>query len=87
MEGHEERAQELEYELADMEKQQDDLDDGIHAAKDDWEAKKRDASVPGARGEAGDEPPGEAVGEETEDGEQDTEATGEGAPEVEDEDS
>jgi hypothetical protein len=76
MEGHEERAQELEYELADMEKSQDDLDDGIHAAKDDWEAKKRDASVPGA-----------GTGEETEDGEQDTEATGEGAPEVEDEDS
>jgi hypothetical protein len=48
MEGHEERAAELEYELADMEKQQDDLDDSIHAAKDDWEAKKRDDSVPGA---------------------------------------
>ena len=46
MEGHEERAQELEYELADMEKQQDDLDDNIHAAKDEWEAKKRDGSVP-----------------------------------------
>jgi hypothetical protein len=48
MEGHEERAAELEYELADMEKQQDDLDDSIHAARDDWEAKKRDDSVPGA---------------------------------------
>ena len=48
MEGHEERAAELEYELADMEKQQDDLDDKIHAAKDDWEAKKREGSVPGA---------------------------------------
>ena len=46
MEGHEERAAELEYELADMEKQQDDLDDSIHAAQDDWEAKKRDGSVP-----------------------------------------
>jgi hypothetical protein len=81
MEGHDERAAELEYELADMEKQQDDLDDSIHAAKDDWDAKKRDGSVPGARGEAGDEPSGEAAGDEVED---DTEATGEGSPEVED---
>lgn len=70
MEGHEERAAELEYELADMEKQKDDLDESIHAAKDDWEAKKRDASVPGA-----------GTGEDTED---DTDATGEGSPEVED---
>ncbi len=72
MEGHEERAEELEYELADMEKQQDDLDDSIHTAKDDWEAKKRDGSVPGA-----------GTGEEDEDDTQDTEATGEGAPETE----
>ena len=48
MEGHEERAAELEYELADMEKQQDKLDDEIHGAQDDWDAKKRDPSVPGA---------------------------------------
>ena len=48
MEGHEERAAELEYELADMEKQQDALDESIHAAKDDWDAKKHDGSVPGA---------------------------------------
>ncbi|MEO8686724.1 MAG: hypothetical protein ABI611_00725 [Solirubrobacteraceae bacterium] len=73
MEGHDERAQELEYELADMEKQQDDLDDSIRAAKDDWDAKKRDQSVPGA-----------GTGEELED---DTDATGEGSPEVEDETS
>ena len=73
MEGHEERAAELEYELAEMEKQQDKVDDGLHAAKDDWEAKKRDDSVPGAG--TGEEP--QDVG--------DSEATGEGAPEVEDE--
>jgi hypothetical protein len=77
MEGHEERAQELEYELADMEKQQDDLDDSIHAAKDDWDAKKRDGSVPGA-----------GVGEDDEG--PDPEVTGGGpggggSPEVEDE--
>jgi predicted nucleic acid-binding Zn-ribbon protein len=70
MEGHEERAAELEYELADMEKQQDKLDDEIHDAKDDWEAKKRDPSVPGAG--------------TNEDVESVSEATGEGAPEVED---
>ena len=70
MEGHEERAAELEYELAEMEKQQDKVDDGLHAAKDDWEAKKRDPSVPGAG--------------TNEDVERVTEATGEGEPEVED---
>jgi hypothetical protein len=48
MEGHEERAAELEYELAEMEEQQEKVDAAIHAAKDDWEAKKRDDSVPGA---------------------------------------
>jgi hypothetical protein len=79
MEGHEERAQEAEYELAEMQEQSDDLADDIHAAKDDWEAKKRDDSVPGARGEAGDE----AVGED----EEEPEAKGEGAPGVEDENS
>ena len=71
MEGHEERAAELEYELANMEKQQDKLDDEIHGAQDDWDAKKRDPSVPGAG--------------TNEDVENVPEATGEGAPEVEDE--
>jgi hypothetical protein len=73
MEGHDERAKELEYELAEMEEQQDGIDDSIHAAKDDWEAKKRDESVPGAgTGKEPDEEP---------------EAKGEGEPEVEDEKS
>jgi hypothetical protein len=81
MEGHEERAQEAEYELAEMQEQSDDLADDIQAAKDDWEAKKRDDSVPGARGEAGDEPLGEAVGEDEE------EPEAKGAPGVEDENS
>ena len=75
MEGHDERAAELEYEVADMEKQQDKLDDSIHAAQDDWEAKKRDDSVPGA-----------GTGEEPQD-DPDPEATGEGAHAVEDEKS
>jgi hypothetical protein len=72
MEGHEERAQEAEYELAEMQEQSDDLADDIHAAKDDWEAKKRDDSVPGA-----------GTGED----EEEPEAKGEGAPGVEDENS
>ena len=74
MEGHEERAQEAEYELAEMQEQSDGLADDIHAAKDEWEAKKRDGSVPGA-----------GTGEE-EDGETDGESGG-GSPEVEDEKS
>ena len=74
MEGHEEKAAELEYELADMEKQQDKLDDSIHAAQDDWEKKKKDPSVPGAGTNEDVEAPV-------------TEATGEGTPEVEDENS
>ena len=68
MEGHEERAQELEYELADMEEQSDGLAEDIEAAKDDWAQKKQDGSVPGAgAGDADDEA-----------------AAGEGTPEVED---
>jgi hypothetical protein len=77
MEGHEERAQELEYELAELEEQQDDVDDSIQAARDDWEAKKRDDSVPGA-----------GTGEPAEDEGPDPEVTGGGgSPEVEDEKS
>ena len=48
MEGHEERAEELEYELADMQETSDGLADDIHSAKADWEQKKQDDSVPGA---------------------------------------
>ena len=57
MEDHEERAQELEYEVADMEKQSDGLADDIHGAQDDWDAKKRDPSVPGAGTGENDEGP------------------------------
>ena len=48
MEGHEERAAEAEYELADMEQQSDALAEDIEAAKADWQQKKQDGSVPGA---------------------------------------
>ena len=48
MEGHEERSEELEYEVAEMEERSDGLADDIESAKDDWEEKKQDESVPGA---------------------------------------
>ena len=73
MEGHEERAEELEYELADMQEQSDGLADDIHGAKADWEQKKQDESVPGA-----------GTGDEGAAPDTDTETEGEGTPEVED---
>ena len=48
MEGHEERAAEAEYELADMEDQSDALAEDIESAKADWQQKKQDKAVPGA---------------------------------------
>jgi hypothetical protein len=48
MEGHEERAAEAEFELAEMEEQSDLLADDIEAAKEDWAQKKQDGAVPGA---------------------------------------
>jgi hypothetical protein len=48
MEGHEEKAAEAEYELAEMEEQSDSLAEDIEAAKADWQQKKQDDSVPGA---------------------------------------
>jgi hypothetical protein len=72
MEGHEERAEELEYELADMQEESDSLADDIYSAKSDWEQKKQDDSVPGAGTGEDDESP-------------DSETTeGGGTPEVED---
>jgi hypothetical protein len=69
MEGHEEKAAEAEYELADMEEQSDALAEDVETAKDEWRQKKQDSSVPGA-------------GTGDEDDEDD--ATGEGAVEVDD---
>ena len=57
MEGHEERAAEAEFELAEMEEQSDDLAEDIEQAKDDWEQKKQAGSVPGAgTGDEADDP-------------------------------
>jgi hypothetical protein len=69
MEGHEERAAEAEYELADMEEQSDALADRIESTRADWEQKKQDSSVPGA--DSG------AEGDDDEDG-PDPEVTGGG---------
>jgi hypothetical protein len=66
MEGHEEKAAEAEFELAEMEEQSDSLADDIEAAKADWRQKEQDGSVPGA-----------GTGDEGDD-----DATGEGAVEV-----
>jgi len=79
MEGHEERAADLEHEVADMQKQSDGLADDIHDAKDDWDAKKRDPSIPGAgTGEHAEGPDPEVTGGGP---------GGGGKPEVEDEKS
>jgi hypothetical protein len=69
MEGHEEKAAEAEYELAEMEEQSDALADDIENARADWRQKAQDGSVPGAG--TGDEP-------------DEDDATGEGAVEVDD---
>ncbi len=69
MEGHEERAAEAEYELADMEEQSDALAEDIESAKDDWQKKKQDNAVPGA-----------GTGDDEDD--DDMGATGTGATEV-----
>jgi chromosome segregation ATPase len=48
---HEERADDLERELDDMQQRTDKLEDDIGDVRDDWERKKRDSSVPGAAGD------------------------------------
>ena len=52
MEGHEERAKKLEYELAEMEERSDGLADDIETAKGNWAQKQQDGAVPGAQPEA-----------------------------------
>jgi hypothetical protein len=65
MEGHEEKAAEAEFELAEMEERSDSLAEDIEDAKADWQQTKQDGSVPGAGT-----------------GDEDGDATGEGAVEV-----
>jgi hypothetical protein len=66
MSEHEEHAERLEREAADMQEQGERLESRIEGARQDWEAKKRDGSVPGAAGDPeradtgeGDAPPPE----------------------------
>jgi hypothetical protein len=47
-ESHEKRADRVERELDDMERESEELGDRIDAARKDWERKKGDPSVPGA---------------------------------------
>jgi predicted nucleic acid-binding Zn-ribbon protein len=51
MSEHDERAEEVEQELDDMEQRADRLEEEIGDVREDWERKKRDPSVPGAAGD------------------------------------
>lgn len=48
MTEHQERADELDRELDDMEERTERLEDDVDEAREDWERKKADPSVPGA---------------------------------------
>jgi predicted nucleic acid-binding Zn-ribbon protein len=56
MTEHEKQADKLEQEADELEDRSERLDEEISDAREDWEAKKRDDSVPGAV-ESEDEPP------------------------------
>jgi hypothetical protein len=51
MTEHDERAQDLERELEDMEEHSERLEDEIGDAREDWQRKQADSGVPGAVGE------------------------------------
>lgn len=51
MTEHEDRARDLESELDEMEERSSKLEQEIEDARDDWERKKGDPSVPGAAGD------------------------------------
>jgi len=50
-EHHDQQADAAERELADMEERSERVGEHIEEARDDWEAKKADSSVPGAAGD------------------------------------
>ena len=58
---HDAKAEELEYELAEMQERADALEEKIEGAGDEWERRKADDRVPGAAGR-----PSEADGPEPE---------------------
>ena len=51
MTEHEKTPDDLERDVEEMEERSERLEHEIEAARDDWEAKKRDPSVPGAAGD------------------------------------
>jgi hypothetical protein len=51
MTEHEDRAQDLEKELDEMDERTDRLEEEVSDAREDWERKKADSSVPGAAGD------------------------------------
>jgi len=51
MTDHQEKADEAERELDDLQEQSDKLGEDISETKDDWERKKGDDAVPGASGD------------------------------------
>jgi hypothetical protein len=51
MTEHEEHADRLDRSVEDMQRQSDRLGEEIQDARDDWERKQRDSSVPGASGD------------------------------------
>ena len=59
MTEHDERAQDLERELDEMEEHSDRLEEEVADAREDWERKKADSSVPGAPPDSGDDDAGE----------------------------
>jgi hypothetical protein len=52
---HEERAERMEHEADRMEHDSERVGDHIEEAREDWEAKEKDASVPGAQPDPGEE--------------------------------
>ena len=53
MSEHDERAQDLEQQLDEMEERSKRLEDEVSDARDDWESKKADSGVPGAPPDGG----------------------------------
>lgn len=70
---HDERADRMEHEAADMEERADKLGEHIQETRRDWHAKEQDPSVPGARpdpatpGKESDQLPEEAPAEQVPD--------------------
>jgi hypothetical protein len=65
MTEHEDRAREMERELDDMEERSERLDDEVDEAREDWERKKGDASVPGAPPDRQDRETGDESGSDS----------------------